>query len=290
MSSEASTHPGDAPLHLDRLPSWDVYTLEVEATERQRLGCLPSNALRGALGHEARRRGDDVVPRLLENGAPGSGLESATTGGPAAIVLSGPFDPRGHNLERGDTLRFSAALVGEARSQAPTVIAMSRSALERGLGLGSGPGRPALRLVRCVKRSSLPARLGRRCLVAFETPLLVRHAGREVVQPPIEVVWSALLRRADGLARAYGGGPICPRRRDVEPGFRGGWTTTEAQSVNRTSARQGRSMRWRGTTGVLDLEILDPPRVEPLLHVATDLGVGRGTAMGCGRVGVVPMD
>jgi hypothetical protein len=285
----------------------------LEAAAPQRLPRLPSNALRGALGHAARTLGDASLAGLLEAEGDG-GLESATAGRPAALLARGPFsrDRAGFVLDAGDTLAFELSLIGDAALDAePLVLRGLRRAAEGGIGIpkdeapeaegpesggrASGRGRarrrrPGLRLVRAAPVEAPPLDRGAsRWLLDFTTPLRLRERGRELVAPDADALWRGWLRRADHLARAFGQGPVCAWRNDVPRPFEATWRGAEPAVVHRVSARQHRAMRWRGTLGVLELVPRPGEELAPWIALAHDVGLGKGAAQGFGCFEPLPV-
>lgn len=276
-----------AALALDHLPRWEVLRVVYVADERQRLGRLPSNAVRGTLGHVARELGDTTLDGLLE-GLPGQGIESATDRGPPAIGVQGPYQPdAGVELRAGDTLELRVHLIGDRALQHRAAVKRAlRRVGERGIARPTRKGRPRLDLLELgAPPLATPPSGAVRMRVA--SPLRVRIKDTEVLAPDLDTLWRQLLIRADGLARAFGRGPICCRRDAVTRGIDGVWTDVRTADVRRASARQRRSMTWRGTLGTLALHRV-APEAGPLLALAADLGLGKGAAMGCGRIALLP--
>lgn len=285
-------------LDLSVLPEVRALRVVYRAECAQRLPRLPSNALRGAFGHVVRAVGDHALSRLLEVEADGveAPLESVTDRGPAAILLSGPFSSgrSGILLKAGSAVTFEVTLVGAAVAQEGLVLSGLRRAGEVGIGTAAddtpGPGceRPPLRLVQVEPvQWALPP--SSEWFLDLTTPLVIRVRGREILAPDEDMLWQSMLRRAENLARAHGGGPICLRRIEVPRPFTAIWDASQPANVHRLSARQKRRMTWRGTMGVLRLRTTSGADLRPLLTFLRGVGIGKGTPQGLGRFELIPL-
>lgn len=276
-------------LALERLPPWKVFRARFRAREEQLLGALPSNAMRGALGHVALDLGGGIDALL--QGAPGSGLESGTDGGLSAIPLSGPYLPESARLLPQDgLLELRFALIGEAAlaARAPLTRALRRAG-ERGIGVvpGRRDARPILELEDVEELRPPPLPEAAHYTLICETPFRVRIRGQELVAPGPGIIWEQALRRADALARTFGDGELCPRRIDEPPALHAVWTEHREVVVSRVSGRQKKKMTWRGTMGRIRVQTIDITATSRLLELVRDLGFGKGVSMGCGQISVV---
>lgn len=274
-----------AGLDLSALPPLLRLEVELVAEDRQRLGPLPSNALRGGLG-AAIARDPGLEERL---GVRPAGLSSDTADGPAPLIVGGPFAEGSafFELSAGQAIRFSIILVGQDAIEAePALVRAVGRAAEEGLGVGADRRvRPRLHLDRVRRARPRPAPTGRSWRLDFRSPLRLRIRGEDRVAPEPAEVWEAMLRRADQLARSFGGGPLCPRRQDVPCPTDGGWDLADPAAVRRYSSRQRRGMTWVGTTGLLCLR--GPAALGPLVAFLSEVGLGKGAAQGFGRFRVV---
>jgi hypothetical protein len=297
----------EAP-NFGNLPPVLVLRVTFRAEEPQDLPPLATSPLHGALGHalkemvctgsvdnpcqSCRRLATCPYPALLEPPAQTEQNLGVTNRAPAPVILAPEeFDPRAraYHLDEGQSFDVRVSLVGEkAISMRSVLEAALHKAAARGMGkptardAGEGSARAELRVV-SVETTPVKERTPmRHALLRFLTPVRIVSGGAVSSLLTTPVLWPALVRRTDLLARAYGGGPVWgkPVR---EPGFRVTGADMHRVKVWRVSSRQGRSMEWPGQMGEVWVDLNEPKTAWPMLEFGALVQVGKGTGFGLGR-------
>jgi hypothetical protein len=192
-------------------------------------------------------------------------------------------------LRQGDSLALRVTIIGAAHAQhAPLVLAAVRAAARAGLGIDpdrpDGP-RPSLQLESVDPLPSLKLPVPSAVELEFLSP--ARLTRSSVVQRSLDaqLLYDALVRRADILAQLYGSGPV---QMPTTPPFRIRMASTRSLDVTRYSSRQQRRIDLRGVLGVVVLEG-DLASVWPVLSFCERAQVGKATSQGFGRYRLAPV-
>jgi hypothetical protein len=300
---------------LQNLPSVSVLHATCTAREPQRLPTLPTTSLHGALSRSLH----DLAPELVKAPAGPNAGQGVTDRAPAPLVISveptdaGRFKNRFMELTEGDTIGFRLVLLGRAAAQKKFLLA---AALERAVSTGIGvtpdpenrsnkkrsKRRPRLELTDFseAKESSTTSFKGgdsiaERSTLSFLTPVRLTHQGQIASKLDGRILWSALLRRADTLARAHGSGPLetetagktLPSLSDdtIPIPLEITAQDLEVVSVTRFSSRQRKRMKWPGLVGRVCAQIHPDAtdRVWPLIDFCEKAQIGKATSFGFGR-------
>lgn len=273
------------------LPPVAVWRVTWTALQPQRLPALVTTALHGAFDDAVRALGDPQLHTTLCNPPPlPDGARGATTRGPGAVVFAPEhYDPDQPYLalREGEAVSVRVCLVGEAAlARQAEMDAALRGVAARGLGIDprrpDGP-RPRLRYERPHRLVPPGVSAGEQVGMVMETPLHVVVGEKVQRRVEAEWVWRAMVRRVDLLARAYGGaaeGVVLPR--DAP------FAVTAAQTrrvwVDRWSSTQGKRMTWPGLLGSATLAGEGLLALGPLLGFIQQVGLGKHTGFGLGRV------
>lgn len=131
-----------------------------------------------------------------------------------------------------------------------------------------------------------------RARVHFTSPLRLLKDRRQEKFLPFEVLMSAVFRRLTTLYTATTGTSVAMR---IDP-----WldesravqlerSQTERREIWRWSSRQGRRHPLHGLTGSAEYAGESLGRFEPFLRIAEQVGIGKGTSFGLGRIRVEAM-
>jgi hypothetical protein len=292
------------------LPSLTTVVLHFRAERAQRLPPLPTTALHGALGHALRHiaclapdrkdcQGCPHVPlcpyAVLFEPRPGPKAPTGVTNRAPPPLAMAPEQPAvGRDpteLAAGESLDVRLTLVGSAGQHVALVTAAFRKAGARGVGIPvDGPPRPrpplALAGVDALPPNDGPPPSDGLLRLAFTTPVRLKSDGKISASPTADVLFGAMRRRADTLARIYGGGAL-----DLPPAppFRIVASDLRQLSVRRYSARQRTRIDMPGQVGTVDLEG-DFSSVWPLIRFAERVQIGKATTFGLGRFDVAARD
>lgn len=296
---------------LDRLPPVRVVLVRLLAEEHASLPPLPTTSLHGALEPELEALCNPLVRehRELVEGvalsplADGRGHAVAGTRGvtnaaprPWTVAPLTPIAPEESvDIAPGELLTLRLTLVGE-RAFATEGVLLAALGRAAGRGLGIRPnreGRPRFRLESATPLTA-PARAPtpRRVLFDCTTPLRIKRNGEFLAELDATSLWRALVRRAQTLAIAYGGGPLIERA--PEPPFALRQDVARQVPIRRWSSHHRARMLWTGLVGVWQLEALDAaaPDLDAwwrLLLFAESVQVGSATGFGFGSVTVTPL-
>jgi hypothetical protein len=328
-SNVASSSSPLPRFELQNLPSVSVLHATCTAREPQRLPALATTSLHGALS----RALHDLAPELVKAPpGPNAGL-GVTDRAPAPLVVAveptdiGGFDKPFTELSEGETIRFRLVLLGRAAAQKKFLLAAAlERAVSSGLGVWPNPEsrgnkkrrkrRPRLELTdfsqakdtstsssestetdtpsEC-RPDSRQAELGTQLTLDFFTPVRLTHQGQIASKLDGRILWAALLRRADTLARAHGSGPVEHAADDkVLPSLSDDTIPVpldiaaqdlQVVSVTRFSSRQRKKMRWPGLVGRVGVRICPDAqvRVWPLISFCERAQIGKATSFGFGR-------
>lgn len=304
---------GGGALDWSKLPSVTRYRVELRAEQPQRLPPLWTTALHGALDDalyalgcrcEAARgsdpqtrvcRGDCPYAWLCEAPAREGDVRGVQDRAPAPLVVAPMgFDARAPYIElrEGELITLRLALLGPvAKGHAALVQAALQRCARTGLGIDPRRpegARPALALERVMlERLGADSTPGEVVLETV-TPVRITQDGKVLGRLDATALWRAMRRRAEVLARRYGGGslgeggaPDAPFAMDVQ--------TDRVVEVQRWSNRQKRRMTWPGVMGVARLHGDGLAAVWPLLAFIREAQVGKGTSFGFGRVDLSPI-
>jgi hypothetical protein len=288
------------------LPRITRYSVELRAERAQRLPPMWTTALHGALDDalfaltcRCRLQGGDPRAQacqpdcpyawLCEAPAREGDLASVQDRAPAPLVIAPErFDPRAKYtaLAEGETITLRLALLGEvARTHAALVHAALQRCARTGLGIDparpEGP-RPSLTVERVI-----PVRVQTRpppleVVVETVTPLRLTQQGKVLGRLDATALWRSMRRRAEALARRYGGGSLGDEAGDAP--FAAEVLRSEVVQVTRWSSRQKRRMAWPGVMGIARLHGEGVAQVWPLLEFVQEAQVGKGTSFGFGRL------
>lgn len=232
------------------------------------------------------------------------------------LVIVPPEDAR-TRIPPGDHLGLDVVLVGPAVGELPAVVAALSRRLAR---IGLGWPRCAARLVSVERRQEsvaapdrlvlwtaregwrhpdlppdpwsdlrLPSHAGKEgAVIRFTTPHRWFHGGRPIRRPTFEDLVRVAMRRATGLADLCGSPS---RGTDFFEALRQARRVEEAESsvrwvtLARRSNRQRRTIDLSGFQGHLRVGAI-PPSLHPWLALAEQVGMGKGSVMGLGRIKV----
>lgn len=306
-------HVSSTTWHLERLPPVRVALVRLIAEERASLPPLPTTSLHGALEPELETLCDPVMPahrELVEGAAPSSlvARDGTRPAGPRGVTNASPRPwtvaptaPMGTDesleLAPGDLLTLRLAMIGErAHACEGLLLAALGRAATRGLGIRPHrEGRPRLRLDG-VTPLTLPPRTvstPRRVLLDCTTPLRIKRDGEFLDELDPTSLWRTLVRRAQTLALAYGGGPITERAPDAP--FTITRDTSRRVPVRRWSSHHRTRMLWTGLQGVWQVharEDAPPSDLDAcwrLLTFAESVQIGSATGFGFGSVTVTAL-
>lgn len=280
--------PAQPALTLPPVAAWRVTWT---ALRPQRLPSLVTTALHGAFDDAVRTLGDPALYATLCRPPPlPAGARGATTHAPSAVVFSPEhYDStqRYIDLEEGDTVAVRVTLVGEAAlAQQAAMDAAMRSVGLRGMGINprhpDGP-RPGLRYERPRRLVPPAVPTGETVRMVLETPTQLVARGKVLGGLETEGLWRAIARRADLLARAHAVPPeglVLPR---AAP-FAATASSTRRVKLVRWSGSQETRMTWQGLTGSVTLAGESLASLGPLLGFIAQVGVGKHTSFGLGRV------
>ena len=302
---------------LGHLPPVRVTLVRLVAEETASLPALPTTSLHGALEPALEALCDPLCPahqELLEGAPPdavrataadAAGARGVTTATPRPWTVA-PVDPvdavESVELQSGDVLSLRLTLVGERALGCEGLLlgALGRAA-QTGMGVRPGRrGRPRFRLDAATPLPSPPPDVApaRHALLDCTTPLrLKRHDDsaprdkrRAHFAEDIDAVtlWRALVRRAQTLAIAYGGGSIVNRA--PPPPFTVAREVSRTVPIRRWSSHHQTRMLWPGLVGLWRMTAGDeasPSDLEAwwrLLRFAEAVQIGSGTGFGFGNV------
>jgi hypothetical protein len=299
------------------LPPVRVSLVRLVAEEPASLPPLPTTSLHGALEPALEALCDPLCPahqELLEGAAPeavraaaGSAVAArgVTTAAPrpwTVAPVNTVDDVESVELAAGDVLSLRITVVGERALGCEGLLlgALGRAATA-GVGIRPGHrGRPRFRLDAAtpLPAPSLDGPLARRALLDCTTPLrLKRHddsapgterRARFAEELDALTLWRALVRRAQTLAIAYGGGPIVDRA--PPPPFTVAREVSHTVPIRRWSSHHRTRMEWPGLVGLWRLTADDAaptPDLEAcwrLLRFAEAVQIGSATGFGFGNV------
>lgn len=298
---------------LDRLPPVRLALVRLVAEERASLPPLPTTSLHGALEPELDALCDPLLPahrELVEGAAPGAldggdgprpaGARGITNAAPRPWTIA-PSSSMGADesveLEPGELLSLRLAMIGpRAMACEGLLLAALGRAAARGLGIRPNrEGRPRLRLDGAAPLP-LAATTGpapRRVLLDCTTPLRIKRDGDFLEELDPVSLWRALVRRAQTMAIAYGGGPIVERAPAAPFSLR--HESSRQIPIRRWSNRHRARMLWTGLVGVWELcfhEQAPDDDVEAcwrLLNFAAAVQIGSATGFGFGNVAVTAL-
>lgn len=286
------------------MPLPDLLTLRLrfQTLAPQLLPPLPTNALRGALGHALRALACRQRPNTPCNGClhargcgypllfeppgrPDAGLGVTDRAPPPLVlapesrVLGGPPIP----LADGDSLTVRVTLVGRlAAAYEDLAIAALRKGAESGVGISPADKRSKvpLHLASVERVPSLDLPIPSAAELTFVSPVRLHADGkiRGLIEAPQFL--AALLRRTDTLTRLYGTEPF--DNLSAPDGLRFRSRDTHVISVNRYSSRQERRMELPGVLGTFILNG-DLASIWPSLLFGERVQIGKGTSFGFGR-------
>ncbi|MBX3274762.1 MAG: CRISPR system precrRNA processing endoribonuclease RAMP protein Cas6 [Sandaracinaceae bacterium] len=272
------------------------------ASETVSLPAFLGGTMHGALGHAL-----DAVGAIGLFGPPPAPEDApgfVRAGVPPPCVMIPPAIAPARELEPGAPLELAVLLVAPDERRVGVLLAALEAMGRRGLGRGrgrlalervdDGGGRPTWeggRVVATPEVDVAPAARGDGpWTLRATTPLHLVRRGELVQHPRAAEVVVAAARRLLSLAWTYGVGPTCDLRElehaaserlAAAPG--GDWTRLHGE---RWSERQRRLHPVEGVLGTLRLDRTAEPYV-PLLAQALRFGVGKGTALGLGRLELV---
>jgi len=284
------------------LPEIASYRLRFRALGDQMLAALPTNGVRGALGHALRlracvasgetscgtcRHAPGCVYNLLFEppGRPGAGL-GVTDHAPGPLVLAPEAPVRSSSpmlLRRGELLDVRLGLIGAfAASCRDAVVAALRDGAGRGIGLSLSDEHEKVPLDLVSVEPIAPVEVPQRgpVVLEFVSPVRLRYEGKVRGEIDADALLGAIVRRADTLARLYGGGPVADTvgRLDLRVVGR----RTHVLPVTRYSSRQARRMNLPGVVGTVVLEG-DIEKMGRWLAFGERAQIGKGTSFGFGR-------
>ena len=201
---------------------------------------------------------------------------------PAVLRVAGPGT---ETVEAGTEERFGWAVLEPAWGWLPAIERAVGWMAEAGLGaervrFGVEGARTTEAAPRAITGNAVTLRL--------ETPLRLQSEGQPWRQWETGEFVRAVVRRVWLLAEFYGG----ERRHPPAPAdwaVRAERVAVRWEDRQRYSSRQGREVPWGGLLGEVELTGV-PAELGALLGWAEVVGVGKGTSMGLGRVGVGNMD
>jgi len=288
------------------LPEVRSYRLWFRALDDQLLPALPTNGLRGALGHALRSRACGEAAEtscgtcrhapgcmyslLFEPpGRPGAGL-GVTDHAPCPLVLAPETPVRSSSpmlLRRGERLGVRLGLIGKfAAACRDTVVGALREGAGRGIGLSLSDEHEKVPLDLVSVEPIAPVEVPQRGPVVLEfiSPVRLRHEGKVRGEVNADALVSAIVRRADTLARLYGGGPVADTAGRLDVHVVGG--RTHVLPVTRYSSRQARRMQLPGVVGTIVLGG-DVASFGRWLAFGERAQIGKGTSFGFGRYRLV---
>jgi CRISPR-associated endoribonuclease Cas6 len=131
---------------------------------------------------------------------------------------------------------------------------------------------------------------GGACVVEAQTPLRLRSAGREVAgPPPLDVLVRSAGDRLRQLCEEWSAGmdglpPLVARAHSEAGGARLSWARAgRSRDVPRRSSRTGQLQLIGGVRGVFAYDGVSPLAMA-VLALGAEVGVGKGTAFGCGQI------
>lgn len=294
-----STATDTQRLDLDRLPATAAFRVVLEAQAPQRLAPLFTTAVHGALGHALRdlvcvvpgrppcagcpHAAGCAVPGLLEPQAREPVLGVTGRGAPAIVLApETPVPAAPRSLEAGERVALRVTLIGaRALGLSPLLTPLFARVAERGLALGGTP-RPPLALASVAPEAPAPTPPGDALALELVTPARLARGGRIASDLDADLLWAALVRRGDVLARLHGGGALTDGPAGSAP-FALAAERLRVQDVPRYSSRQRRRMVWPGLVGRLVLRGPGLDAARPLLAFGEQVQLGKATGFGFGR-------
>ncbi len=285
------------------------------------LDSFKGSVLHGALGRAFRQtccalRRKKCEECLLRSTCPYALVFEGRKGGegftlPHPYALIPPEDPR-NELEQGDRIGFSLILFGPALSFIPHMLQAVMRMGELGLGSRRREGYGRFKLeeafmegVRIYSRregvvemdqgarnlslEASPLEDPGKILVRLLTPLRVKYRGEFQDRLTFDLLARSALRRISFLEKAYGSGEP-----EMDYGGvikRASLVTTERDQIRwqecpRYSARQRTRMSMGGMVGEVIFAGPDLAQYLPLLNYCQEVGLGKQTAFGHGRIAV----
>ena len=296
------------------------FRLEMVAIDRLRLPPYKGSTLRGAFGHAFKKLGcvkrdldcstclirdRCVYYYVFETPFGGEGEPRGYTFAPHPFVIEPPEGAQ-RIYEPETEFQVGLILVGRALDYLPYFIYAFEDMGRRGLGIGRGKAalKQAAALYpgeeRCIYQAETgrlvsdypicagpPAgeEVGARLRLRLRTPVRLKTEGGYAHGIDFALLVRALLRRSSALARFHCGAELDLNYRQwIEQAAEVRQVAAQVRWYDweRYSQRQERKIKLGGLVGEVEFAGEWGPFV-PLLHLGTDLHVGKGTAFGLGR-------
>jgi hypothetical protein len=200
---------------------------------------------------------------------------------PRPFVLKPP--PGNRRIEPGGTLRLRILLIGDAFEHLTAVMA-AIAAIDR----IDGPAPTTVELLRldCERPAIASTEIDapEEIALEFDSPTILRSAGRDSPPAPFRVMFGSVLRRINMLAGAYTAGWVCPDPRlflQASCGIETRASSLRLHHWERHSRRQEAAIPMRGWIGRIVFGGSLAP-FWPWLLIGESVGVGSGTTFGMG--------